>query len=306
VPKRYNKEMERRSFLKVVSAGITLAACGCANHWPRLLSRTVNSENPDPPREVSDFAEVNANRTNNTAPVADTHSHSKVTNFDQDFPDDIFCEKHRLEMIQALLQKFRAVQRRVGDGNFNLLGMDEFFGQAALTSRGPLSREEKMLLEELFFYDAKKYGFYGEKNFHRFTDSIRKEDVRKIAGTGHFLRKGDSEETYARLRRDVGDSIILTSGVRSLAKQFHLFLEKTAVSNGNLSKASRSLAPPGYSFHGHQDFDVGKVGYGLSNFTDDFARTEEYKRLEALGYVEIRYTAANDLGVRFEPWHIKV
>lgn len=300
--------MERRSFLKVVSAGITLAACGCASHWPQIFSR-VAKEAPENSGEVSDYAEVDAGAARSpilSPPTAAPHTHSKVANFDQDFPDDIFCEKHRLEMVHALLQKFRAVQRRVGDGNFNLLGMDDFFNQAELTSRGPLTREEKAFLEELFFFDAKKYGFYGDKNFHRFTDSIRKEDVRKIAGTGHFLRRGKSEETYARLRRDVGDSIILTSGVRSLAKQFHLFLEKTAVSSGNLSKASRSLAPPGYSFHGHGDFDVGKVGYGLSNFTDDFARTEEYKRLEALGYVEIRYTAMNDLGVRFEPWHIKV
>lgn len=292
----------------MVSAGITLAACGCASHWPHLFSR-VAKDDPESSKEVSDYAEVDAGAVKSPLMVpqnAASHTHSKVLNFDQDFPDDIFCEQHRMEMIQALLQKVRAVQRRVGDGNFNLLGMDELFSQSQLTGRGAITREEKALFEELFFFDAKKYGFYGDKNFHNFTDSIRKEDVRKIAGTGHFLRKGKSEETYLRLRRDVGDSIILTSGVRSLAKQFHLFLEKTAVSNGNLSKASRSLAPPGYSFHGHEDFDVGKVGYGLSNFTDDFARTEEYRRLEALGYVEIRYTATNDLGVRFEPWHIKV
>lgn len=296
--------MERRSFLKVVSAGITLAACGCANHWPHLFSRATN-EQPDAPKEVSDYAEVGSGPA--PAPKsAANHTHSKVTNFDLDFPEDIFCEKHRLEILHGLIQKFRAVQRRVGDGNFNLLGMDEFFYQAQLTAQGAVSPQEKAWLEELFFFDAKKYGFYGDKNFMKFSNSIRRDDVRKIAGTGHFLRRGKSEETYLSLRRDVGDSIILTSGVRSLAKQFHLFLEKTALSNGNLSKASRSLAPPGYSFHGHEDFDVGKVGYGLSNFTDDFARTEEYKRLEALGYVEIRYTATNDLGVRFEPWHIKV
>lgn len=291
----------------MVSAGVTLAACGCANHWPHLFSG-LPKETPEPSKEVSDFAEVNAGPAKPTLmePAEASHTHSKVLNFDQDFPDDVFCEKHRMEMIHVLLQKIRGVQRRVGDGNFNLLGMDELFSQSQLTGLAAISREERELLEELFFFDAKKYGFYGEKNFHRFTDSIHKESVRKIAGTGHFLRKGKSEETYLRLRRDVGDSVILTSGVRSLAKQFHLFLEKAAISGGNLSKASRSLAPPGYSFHGHEDFDVGKVGYGLSNFTDDFARTEEYRRLEALGYVEIRYTAMNDLGVRFEPWHIKV
>ena len=48
-----------------------------------------------------------------------------------------------------------------------------------------------------------------------------------------------------------------------MVKQMHLFLAKPRQSNGNLSKASSSLAPPGYSFHGIGDFDVGKIGLGL-------------------------------------------
>ncbi|HKI73197.1 MAG TPA: D-alanyl-D-alanine carboxypeptidase family protein, partial [Pseudomonadales bacterium] len=75
---------------------------------------------------------------------------------------------------------------------------------------------------------------------------------------------------------------------------------------GNLSRASRSLAPPGHSYHGVGDFDVGKVGYGLRNFTSDFARTDEYKSLLELGYVTMRYPQYNLMGVRYEPWHIKV
>ena len=85
-----------------------------------------------------------------------------------------------------------------------------------------------------------------------------------------------------------------------------LFLNKAYKSNGNLSVASRSLAPPGYSYHGVGDFDVGQVGFGADNFTARFTSTEVFKKLENLGYINLRYQKDNLLGVRFEPWHIKV
>jgi len=105
---------------------------------------------------------------------------------------------------------------------------------------------------------------------------------------------------------DIGDTITLTSGVRSVVKQMHLFLRKASKYEGNLSLASRSLAPPGYSFHGIGDFDVGHIKLGEQNFTDAFAKTDEFKKLIDLGYINIRYLMDNELGVRFEPWHIKV
>jgi LAS superfamily LD-carboxypeptidase LdcB len=89
-------------------------------------------------------------------------------------------------------------------------------------------------------------------------------------------------------------------------KQFLLFLNKAYRSRGNLSVASRSLAPPGYSFHGVGDFDVGQVGFGIANFSSRFTTTKVFKRLRDLGYIELRYPKGNLLGVRFEPWHIKV
>jgi D-alanyl-D-alanine carboxypeptidase len=51
---------------------------------------------------------------------------------------------------------------------------------------------------------------------------------------------------------------------------------------------------------------VGKVGFGLKNFTEEFAQTAEFKRLLDLGYIGMRYPKENLLGVRYEPWHIKV
>ena len=100
--------------------------------------------------------------------------------------------------------------------------------------------------------------------------------------------------------------MVLTSGIRSVTKQFLLFLNKAYGSEGNLSLASRSLAPPGYSYHGIGDFDVGQTGLGPDNFTERFTTTSVYKRLNEQGYVRIRYPLDNMLGVRFEPWHIKV
>ena len=66
---------------------------------------------------------------------------------------------------------------------------------------------------------------------------------------------------YQQIRRDLGDTVLLTSGVRGLAKQYHLFLTKTVETRGNLSQAARSLAPPGYSFHAVGDFDIGKLTF---------------------------------------------
>ena len=86
----------------------------------------------------------------------------------------------------------------------------------------------------------------------------------------------------------------------------HLFLKKSILVGGNLSRASRSLAPPGHSYHGIGDFDVGKVGLGYANFTEKFSQTDEFKQLKKLGFVQIRYTEDNPFGVRYEPWHIKV
>ncbi len=81
---------------------------------------------------------------------------------------------------------------------------------------------------------------------------------------------------------------------------------KAIETDGNLSQASRSLAPPGYSYHAVGDFDVGKVGFGLDNFTEAFSQTNEYHRMIDLGYIDIRYTKRNPFGVRHEPWHIKI
>ena len=42
----------------------------------------------------------------------------------------------------------------------------------------------------------------------------------------------------------------------------------------------------------------------VMQITSRFARTEEFKKIKELEYVDVRYTINNKDGVRYEPWHI--
>lgn len=317
--------MKRRHFIKLVSLYSASSVLGGCSLWSMAhrkmahdhsCSSCVNPFAEPAPESIidsesGDFGEVISQSSERLTPEAlqklVNDERAKSFYFSQDFPDDIFFQPERYELAKTVTQKFRAVQRYVGHGNFNLLGMDEFFYYAKVApSCSEVTNAERFFLEDLFFYDAALYGFKGEKTAPNFSDAISKNKVVKIPYSGHFLRKGKSVELFEKIKDDVGESLILTSGVRGVAKQFHLFLEKSLATNGNLSKASRSLAPPGYSFHFKGDFDVGKKDFHLRNFDQDFAHTDEFKRLVELGYVNIRYTQSNNLGVRFEPWHLKV
>jgi D-alanyl-D-alanine carboxypeptidase len=235
------------------------------------------------------------------------HMQEKIDNFDADFAEDIFLTPEKQRLMKQVLQRLQRAQDMVGFARFNLLAFDELLKAAANNSKiGLFTADEITFIEEIFFYDAKKYGFYGEKVTDRLTVKFDEKDARKIPGSGHYIFKGRPLALYEEIIRDVGSDIVLTSGIRSVVKQLHLFLMKAVACDGNLSRASRSLAPPGHSFHGISDFDVGKMGWGYRNFTDQFAKSDIFKRLNDLGYVDIRYTRTNSFGVRFEPWHIKV
>ena len=231
----------------------------------------------------------------------------KVKYFNQTFSDDFFLSKEKYGIFKQVLSKILRVQKTVGYANFNLVSFDDMILYShRYPNIGKFSKKELALIDELFFYDANEYGFYGNKVIKDLTSKINKKETVKIAGSGHYLFQGEALEKFKQLKKDVGPELILTSGVRSVVKQFQLFLAKLDASNGNLSLASRSLAPPGHSYHGIGDFDVGKKGYGTLNFTAEFSHTEEYKKLIQLKYIDLRYTKENQTGVRYEPWHIKV
>ena len=221
-------------------------------------------------------------------------------------PDVVLSPAQRIAFDSALA-RLRRLQSNVGHGNFNIIGWDQSLKIARRRDEiGAFGHSELELIEELFFTNAETLGFYGDKVVTNLSATIAKRDIDKIPGSGHFLFKGPSTNTYIKIRRDLGDSVVLTSGIRSVVKQVYLFMNKAEKVDGNLSIASYSLAPPGHSYHAVGDFDVGKRGFGHKNFSEAFAQTDEFKRLIDLGYLDIRYPQQNPFGVRYEPWHIKV
>ncbi len=231
----------------------------------------------------------------------------KIRNFDAIFASDIYLDARYESLLLRTTQHLSRVERHIGHGNFNLMSFDEMLQHGRnFPQIRKFEADELNFLEEVFFANPNRYGFFGKKISAEITDFIPSGEVAKISNTGHYLLKGESEGLYRQIKKDVGDEVILTSGVRSIVKQMHLFLAKAIEANGNLSRASRSLAPPGHSYHGIGDFDIGKIGLGEKNFTADFSKTAEYKKIAQLGYVDIRYPTDNLFGVRFEPWHIKI
>lgn len=282
--------MKRRDFLKALTAGVLLSGVVPDSLFAasRLMPQPQNLSQNGLDDYIKDYL-------------------YKMRNFDQPHPDDIHLEKDLLPVLRSCVARLTRLQRTVGHGNFHLLGFDEGLAIARNYSRvGEFSRQELDFLERIFYTDSATYGFWGDKPISSMTSRINRKDVVKIPRTGNYLYKGHPHKMYEKVRKHVGDKLYLTSGIRGVVKQFLLFLNKTHKNRGNLSLASRSLAPPGYSFHGIADFDVGEIGYGALNFTGSFTATEVFKKLDDLDYISIRYPKNNFKGVRFEPWHIKV
>ena len=228
------------------------------------------------------------------------------------FPDtphknDIILEQEQIQLLWSVVERLKKIQITIGHGNFSVLG----FRDALLVGRqyskiGRFTRPELDFLEMIYYRDAGDYGFKGEKLIATLSQNTRKKDVYKVPYMGQHLFKGESLEKFEKVKQDLGEDLVLTSGIRGITKQFYLFLNKACRHGGNLSLASRSLAPPGYSYHATGDFDVGQKGFGGGNFSEEFTTTPVFKRLARRGLVEYRYKRDNMLGVRYEPWHIKL
>jgi hypothetical protein len=326
--------MQRR---QVITGFIGLAATTMVSRWesspvgssvyplggrilrdPPLLDPMRDREHLVTANVLSDDMDARDTQTMSAQPRSDTkaimtaHAEKRVQvnkniDYERDYDDDIMVELAEQPVLHSVFLRLKNLQKVIGYGHFNLLSFDDAIGYAKRFDKiGAFSSGELAFMEKIFSTNARLYGFYGDKVTSVLTDTIKKSAVIKISGSGHYLFKSQSQAYYEKLKKDVGSSIVLTSGIRSTVKQLYLFLAKTVSVNGNLSRASRSLAPPGYSYHGIGDFDVGRIDWGEKNFTDDFASTDEYKRMQDLGYIAIRYDQGNNLGVRFEPWHIKV
>jgi len=232
---------------------------------------------------------------------------SKIRHPDRPNKNDIILDSGQFQLLQAVVEKFTLVQAIIGHGNFSILGFEDVLRISNQYSEiGKLTPRELEFLEMLYYRDAREYGFNGKKLIDTMTHAINKRDLQKTPYNGSYLFRGKSVEKFARVKKDLGEDLVLTSGIRGLTKQFFLFMHKSYRHGGNLSLASRSLAPPGYSYHATGDFDVGQKGFGSGNFTEKFTSTYVYKKLAIKGFVNCRYDRDNMLGVRYEPWHIKL
>ena len=297
------KRISRRELLKTVPLG-GLALLLDGDRASRGLRQVVDFTAPEAEVETEPIDPITDEGARHRAEHDPLH---KIRDFDRTYADDFLLEESQLELLTATAARLERAVQVIGHGHFNLVSFDDLLRYAIrYEDIGAFAPAELEFLEEIFHADAERYGFYGKKVLHQQTASFHDRDVERIASTGHYLLRGDPLERYERIREDLGDNVFLTSGVRGVVKQYQLFLSKAVSTGGNLSQASRSLAPPGYSYHAIGDFDVGRVGFGLKNFTADFAETPEYHKLIDLGYVDIRYTETNPFGVRHEPWHIKI
>jgi RNA-binding protein YhbY len=279
--------MKRRDFLKLLATGMVVGGLA-----PEALAQITKFPHPTIAKDYDAYIKDYL---------------YKMRHFDRPHKGDVYLDHDEYRLLKSSVQRLKRLQRTIGHGNFYLLSFDNAIKFARSHRRvGRFPKEELDFLEMIFNEDGVLYGFFGEKPLKNLTARIKRREVVKVPNTGNYLYKGQALEMYKRVKREIGGQMVLTSGVRSVMKQFLLFLNKAYRSKGNLSMASRSLAPPGYSFHGIGDFDVGQVGFGSDNFTERFVTTKVYKKLKKRGYIKIRYARDNLLGVRFEPWHIKI
>ena len=277
------KCVRRRDFLKIIA--LTVAGSSAA---PHVLAETLKSSSEGIDNHIRDYLH-------------------KMRNFDAPHKDDITVGQTKYNILKSAVRRLRRLEETAGHGHFQVMSFDKGLEMAGNYSRvGKFTRSELEFMEMIFYQDASLYGFLGKKPLAEITDGIKKSDVIKVPYQGNYLYKEGALGTFEKIRKQLGEKVVLTSGVRGVTKQFLLFLNKAYKVGGNLSLASRSLAPPGYSFHGNGDFDVGQTGFGELNFTERFITTEVYKRLSDMGYLKFRYEQDNHVGVRFEPWHIKI
>lgn len=321
---------------------------------------------------------------------------------DKSYPGDIWASPEQMLLIYSCYNKLSQVQRRVGFSNFNYIDFPTVIqtaGQQRRTGRYfgkqaectiPFTSIEEAFMEQVFAFDAKAFGFHGQKVIRSQNYRVNPKDLTFM--DGHFIRKGEALAKYTNIKKQVNEksaqtggkakhqqsalNMQITSGIRNIPKQMRLFFRKgvrltqvpqeSSVSildyrNGttdrvqvydlkkewrryrpaintlkhqwlpanlkkderkrfllnqgfhliNLSAVSRSLAPPGYSWHGKYDFDIGlRSGkFKPYNFRKEFILTPLFIALFSNGFIhlqDLRYQQDNALGVRFEPWHIRV
>jgi len=218
--------------------------------------------------------------------------------------DEVFKIETNKELIDTIYKKFSELQDIVGFTNFSILGLEDGFKiYKSHKNKDLLDRDEYDYLVYLFYLDASKYGFYGDKQADTLWDKVETKKIVKVES--QYLFEGKAALKYKKISDENKDAI-LTSGIRSIVKQIHLFYGKIKEENYIIPKAAHSIAPVGYSHHFTKDFDIGQNGWGYANFSEKFVESEVFQTLAEKGFIDLRYPRGNGDGVRFEPWHIKV
>ena len=224
---------------------------------------------------------------------------SKIRHPDTPHPEDVYLDQRDKILLNHVVSRLGRLCANIGYGNFGVVGFDQALAFARnYAVVGRFTADEIDFLEMIYSRNAGDYGFFGDKRVVALTQVIDKKEIYKVPYSGNYLFKGASLDKYREIKKDLGEDALLTSGIRGLIKQFYLYLNKVERHGGNLSLASRSLAPPGYSYHATGDFDIGQMGFGKNNFSEKFIGTPVFKKLAAQGYVEYRYRRDNMLGVR--------
>ena len=295
--------MNRRNFFKLA----VLAACA----YPLDVSGVVHLIAANKKKKFA--YKVDSTATQLTVPAQKVTDDkvkdylTKIRQPDSPHTDDVYLNDNEQVRLAQVVSRLQRLYKNIGYGNFGVVGFDDAVRFALNYSVvGRFTAEELDFIEMIYYRNASDYGFYGDKRAAALTQIINKKDIYKVPYSGNYLFKGASLTKYRGIKRDLGEDALLTSGIRGLIKQLYLFLNKVERHGGNLSLASRSLAPPGYSYHATGDFDIGQMGFGRNNFSEKFIGTPVFRKLAAQGYVEYRYQRDNMLGARYEPWHIKL
>ncbi|MBX2810051.1 MAG: hypothetical protein KTR20_15640, partial [Cellvibrionaceae bacterium] len=160
---------------------------------------------------------------------------NKSIDFARDYADDLFVSAEDAGVLLSVFSRLQRVQNTIGYGHFNIVGFDQALAYAKRYSAvGEFTSQELTFIEKLFATNAHTYGFYGDKVSPQLTQVIKKADTVKIPVSGHYLFQNASLAYYQKLRKEVGESIILTSGIRGNVKQLYLFIAKAVSVKGNL------------------------------------------------------------------------
>ena len=93
---------------------------------------------------------------------------------------NIFIPQDKWQIFVDARNRLRRVKRHVGYGNFNILSFDHALHYARnYSSIGAFSKDELALMDELFYEDPTKYGFYGKQTCFNITNKVSKKDAKK-------------------------------------------------------------------------------------------------------------------------------